>query len=849
MKRVLSILPLLLCLCCTREGVETAGSDSSSYLQGEIIVEFADEMTSSDELDRVLADIGATSFERLYPDAGEWEPRHREAGLHRWYRIVYDASAVPATKARGDLSHLPGIVYVEPVRRISRADSYFNDTYAKEQWSLYNDGSMGADYAKGCDINVREVWKSYTAGTEDVIVAVIDEGVQLNHADLIASTVPAGSNGSRCFIYGYEGYQITPGNHGTHVAGIIGATSNNGIGISGVAGGNDGKGGVRLMNCEVLRVDPDDEEKTLQGSMGAAIVWAADHGAVIANNSWQYIYESEEEALAGGVGSLGNAIDYFIRYAGCDVYGNQRPDSPMKGGLVIFAAGNNGYSIGWPAAYEPVLAVGAISSKFTRAGYSNYGDWVDICAPGGDYDQGSVIISTLTSDGYGYAQGTSMACPHVSGVAALLLSYYGGQGFTCDMLRQKILDGATKEKAPGGIGPIVNALGSFTCGGSVPPDPVTDYDVSVKSNLITFRWGVTRDVDDVKAFSFYLLASRDMDELLTLDLSGGIPATVSCTRVDTGANPVGEGMSGVVAVPEFNADYYVALVASDSNRNYSAISPVKHVVTGSNHPPVLSPLDGTRFTLKSHETLTCRFSCSDPDGQRLLLICDPGSYAFTATIGDGLVNAVIRGADAPSGKYQATVTVSDGFGESASCSLEYEILPNHAPVIVRQIDNQVIRAPGSSIKLRIGDYFHDEDGEEPECIVTIGGGTVLSYELSDGVLSLTALDYGISDVSVTVRDVRGETASMAFKVLIDDGKRTVKLYPNPVRTVLNIWTATEDTYAVSVTGKSGAVVRSASFRIGPFNPVSIDLSDLPSGIYSVRLKGGGMDGGYSVAKL
>ena len=152
-------------------------------------------------------------------------------------------------------------------------------------------------------------------------------------------------------------------------------------------------------------------------------------------------------------------MDYFIKYAGCDNLGEQLASSPMKGGIVIFAAGNNGLENGAPANYDKVIAVGAITSDGARASYSNYGDFVDLCAPG------SVIYSSIGGSRYSNMNGTSMACPHVSGVAALLVSQFGGKGFTAGMLKEKLLQGADYEAVAGKqIGSLVDAYGAFMYG-------------------------------------------------------------------------------------------------------------------------------------------------------------------------------------------------------------------------------------------------------------------------------------------------------------------------------------------------------------------------------------------------
>ena len=308
----------------------------SSLIPGSMIIEVTDELadqlatgalqTKSTSVNAAFEGLGVAKIERVFPDAGEWEPRHRAAGLHRFFRVTYNPEAAPATKAAVDFSALDGVLSASPARRI-RSEAYFNDPQASKQWALYNNGTppiLGGDAVAGCDINVQPVWSSFTGGSSNVIVAVVDGGVQMDHPDLSAAMVPAGENGSWSFVEGHTGAIIAPTHHGTHVAGIIGAVSNNGVGISGIAGGLDGQGGVRILSCAVFMTDPSDPEKELWGDTADAMVYAADHGAVIANNSWGYSFESEAEAERGArqfderPSALKSAIDYFTDHAGMD---------------------------------------------------------------------------------------------------------------------------------------------------------------------------------------------------------------------------------------------------------------------------------------------------------------------------------------------------------------------------------------------------------------------------------------------------------------------------------------------------------------------------------------------------
>lgn len=491
-------------------------------------------LTGNISFDELCERYNVTGMERLFADNGCAE-RTRKAGLDLWYIIRFEGSAEQVAE---DFGEIAGVNHVEIPRRITKVGGMsrksgtpwrklmalpkaapsnypFNDPLFGGQWPLYNDGTINANAQAGADINVLPAWEK-TAGRSDVIVAVVDEGVEYTHPDL-AGNMWSGIGKNFC---DRDNDDITWGEgHGTHVAGTIAAVSNNGIGISGIAGGTGGGNGAKIMSCEIFH--PTDGHYDANSNATAdAIKYAADNGAVICQNSWGYAAGAlSYDQWSSADRATKEAIDYFIRYAGMSPDGETQT-GPMAGGVVIFAAGNE-YSrlASYPAAYDACISVASISCTYEAAWYTNYGSTVDICAPGGgdeanfvnliSYDEGynlSTIPTNLQNGdsfvytyangetetktidyvsstvGYGYMMGTSMACPHVSGVAALIVSQFGAPGFTNEQLKEKLFSTARdidsyqgtiynswdRGTYAGKIGKLVDA-GAVLDSGEVPP--------------------------------------------------------------------------------------------------------------------------------------------------------------------------------------------------------------------------------------------------------------------------------------------------------------------------------------------------------------------------------------------
>jgi subtilisin family serine protease len=349
-------------------------------------------------------------------------------------------------QAKGD----PRVEYAEPNFLCYTTDTRPNDPFFDEMWGLYNSGPNTTEVKAGADIAALRAW-DLTTGSENVVVAVIDTGVYLQHEDLAPNSwinVGEIANNSRDddgngFVDDVNGWNFFAGNnrvysdpeadrHGTHVAGTIGAAGNNGVGVTGVSWR------VKLMALKFLDSTP----SSIDGAV-RAINYVIDQkrrgvNVRVINASW--ITTGDSRALHDAIAAAGNAGIMFVCGAGnggTDSRGDDNDATPV-----------------YPASWTDIpslMAVAAIDAGDNLASFSNFGSSsVSIAAPGVS------ILSTYPPDGssaagsYAYMKGTSMAAPHVTGIAALLAAFESS--LTPAQIKQRIV--ATAQPLPSMVGKV-----------------------------------------------------------------------------------------------------------------------------------------------------------------------------------------------------------------------------------------------------------------------------------------------------------------------------------------------------------------------------------------------------------
>jgi len=369
------------------------------------------DLSSNTELSEILNVNDATELKPLFKDWNEFGFLHIKHDLHRYY-IAEFGRAVEVNNLMNDLYFTPGVEDAEADFIVNMA-VVPNDNFYDEQWAHNNYGQAGSSNVgiPDCDTDTEEAW-DITTGTADIIVAILDTGINGSHAEFSGKMVPGYD-----FVNNDDDGSDDQG-HGTSCAGIAAARGNNGIGVAGVSWDSN------LMPIKVLNSGGSGNDTDIANG----ITWASDNGARIVSMS-----------LSGGgyTGYLDSAINY----------------ANDNGTVVFVATGNEGDNVcAYPSCYDGSIAVGALSPCNERKNPgscdgenwwgSNYGDHMDFLSPG-------VLIYTTSMNG-GYTSsfnGTSSACPHAAGIGALILS--ASPGLSPEQVRTVMQITADELYAPG----------------------------------------------------------------------------------------------------------------------------------------------------------------------------------------------------------------------------------------------------------------------------------------------------------------------------------------------------------------------------------------------------------------
>lgn len=516
----------------------SAGSitDMDDFVKGEVLVGFKPG-ASSRAIGQIKRSLKVSS-EKSFPQI-----RVRHWKLPRGLSVE---------KAIAVLMKNPSVEYAEP-NYIYSADVYPNDPSLSELWGMHNVGQNGG--LPDADIDAVEAWDVRTDASA-IVVGIIDTGIDPLHEDLADNIwanpgeidgetgVDDDGNGYVDDIWGWDFVNddndpFDDAGHGTHVAGTIGGIGNNGIGVAGVAWS------VKLMALKFLdasgRGETDDAIE--------AVLYAASMGVPITNNSW-----------GGGKKSLSlqNAIE-------------------SSNSLFVASAGNwNTSKVQYPAGYtsDNILSVAASDANDEKASFSNYGSrWVDLAAPGVD------ILSSLPGNAYDYKSGTSMAAPHVTGAAAMIMAEY--PGLLPTEVKSYIMDSVDLLPAFEGITVSGGRLNVNTAvgGGSQPeedttaPAAVTDLGYvpdSATTTTVELFWTATADDgnDPESGPAFHYDLRYRTDEAVTMNNWD------TATEVDGEPSPQSPGATESMLVMnlEGGTDYYLALRVVDEAGNTSEVS-------------------------------------------------------------------------------------------------------------------------------------------------------------------------------------------------------------------------------------------------------------------------------------
>lgn len=488
------------------------------------------------------------------------------------------------------LKKQPDVLYAEP-NYLLYPDVAPDDTSYSNLWGLRNTGQTvnGVTGISGADIHAEQAWNT-TTGSNAIVVGVIDEGIDVNHPDLLANiwTNPAeipgngiddDANGFIDDVHGFnfitDSGTIPADFHATHVAGIVGARGNNASGVTGV------NWQVGLMSLKFLQGvgDTADAIRACNYAKQMQELWLSSSGAKganlrVLNNS--YGGSAFSQSFLDSINGLNQVGILFVAAAG-------NIDDPSD-------SGNNDLVPHYPSSYSApnVIAVASTDSSDNLAGSSHFGlSSVQLGAPGAN------ILSTLPNNNYGFASGTSMASPHVAGAAALLLA--ANPNLTIQQLKSLLIfngdlvPSLSGKTLTGRRLNVANSLQAMTVSDSTPPGTVVNFHVNLPQTGRTVNLGWTASGDDFASgqASLYQLTFIDSFTGAVVPLQAFAPPPSGTPQTIDVKIPYGH-TKGTITLREFDnvgnegtpASLNVTVSFSDGNPYATAIGIPAALTTG-----------------------------------------------------------------------------------------------------------------------------------------------------------------------------------------------------------------------------------------------------------------------------
>lgn len=843
---------------------------------------------------------------------GEYASAMRREGLDRWYKVTFskdlDVQKVvdklsadrEVEAAHGDLkieqtkytytpvssselNELSGNSEIAPMARLPHSNNGYpgfanSDPLLVNQWHYQNQGTVGT-FERGADINLFFAWNK-TTGSSDVVVAVMDSGIDTSHEDLQGSfwTDGEGHYGKN-FLK--DNFEMDYGFHGTHVAGTIGARSNNGIGVAGVAGGDGtSESGVRLMSCQIFGPDRQDGSAESAGAdkISKAFIWAAENGANIVNCSWGYPWSSDytaeeyKEAYEKASALISEGIDFFIKYAGNDKDGKQKPGSRMSGGIVVFASGNDSARDVEivPAANPNVISVAAFKHNFELAEYSNTGSWVDILAPGGytgGYEKLTGILSTVPKSfediqfpggvwgysfcypgntRYAFAQGTSMATPHVSGIAALMVSRFGeNPGYTNKELRKRLLNSIKARdfyeynldptlKGKVGVG-YVDAGIAVNDPEKVAPEAPSDLStIQVNYYDAKVSWSVTSDTDASSGIAFAY------DVYISTDKNAELKEPVG--EILTYENGLGSKLEYEFTKLESNTTYYVSVIARDRSDNVSAPAVLEFKTKLNYAPEIVNMPEGLISIIDTKPYYVYRFKVEDKDENQKwdYFVENLPEGASIERQGEELVMTVI--VDGVYGLREFNIRLVDDLGGESITKVQYEILSYDPPQLIADFSKMAFQLGDKPVQLDLSEYFEFSSGTKDavEYEVSSSNENVASVELiNEYELKINPISIGSTSILLTVNDgVRMIKTTIDVIVSDKDAPDVYALYPIPAHSYIKLLVRSKvESLNVKVTSVRGEVLIEKKVPVNKKTmEAALSVDKLNPGVYNLIIK-------------